>query len=140
MRNLSAITVLSTLCVMILSACGPGGGPSTSLQLTMTDFAFTPNSLSVPSGKEITIRVTNNGAVAHDLMIMMLGSELVSGDHAGSQAHANAYWEQELLAPGTMKESTFVAPSEPGEYQIICGVAGHLEAGMTGKLVVVAAP
>lgn len=140
MRNLSPITMLTTLTVIILSACGRAEGASTSLQLTTTDFAFTPNRLSVPAGQEITIRVSNNGAVAHDLMIMKLGKELTSHDHAGPEAHANAYWEQELLAPGTTRESTFVAPAEPGEYQIICGVAGHVEAGMVGKLVVVAAP
>ena len=104
----------------------------------MTDFAFVPNTLTVPSGQEITIRVTNNGAVAHDFVIMKLGHELTSHDHVGADTHANAYWEQEELAAGEARTSTFAAPAEPGEYQIICGVAGHLEAGMVGKLVVVA--
>jgi uncharacterized cupredoxin-like copper-binding protein len=106
----------------------------------MTDFAFTPNTLSVPAGEEITIKVTNNGAVAHDLMIMKAGKELTSHDHVGSGSHADAYWEQNLVGPGESRESTFAAPSEPGEYMILCGVAGHLEAGMTARLVVVASP
>ena len=105
----------------------------------MTDFAFAPNTLTVPSGQMITIRVTNNGAVAHDLMIMKLGQELTSHDHVDAETHARAYWEQEQLAAGETRTATFTAPAEPGEYQMICGVAGHLEAGMVGKLVVVGA-
>ncbi|MFM8876138.1 MAG: plastocyanin/azurin family copper-binding protein, partial [Anaerolineae bacterium] len=27
-------------------------------------------------------------------------------------------------------------PSEPGTYKIICSVPGHLDAGMTGELIV----
>jgi plastocyanin len=140
MRKLKLTIVLHGIVALILSACGPVGGPSTSIQVSMTDFAFMPNTLTVPSGQEITIRTTNNGAVAHDLMIMKLGKDLSSHDHAGAEAHANAFWEQEQLAAGETRESTFMAPTEPGEYQIICGVAGHLEAGMVGKLVVVSSP
>jgi plastocyanin len=140
MRNPVLRSILPTMLVLILSGCGLAAGPSTSIHLTMTEFAFAPNTLTVPAGQEITIRVTNNGAVAHDLVIMKLGQELSSRDHAGPEARANAYWEQEQVAAGTTMESKFVSPAEPGEYQIICGVAGHLEAGMVGKLVVVRSP
>jgi uncharacterized cupredoxin-like copper-binding protein len=104
----------------------------------MTDFAFAPNTLTVPAGQQINVTVSNSGAVAHDLMIMKLGKDLTSHDHVGADAHANAYWEQEQVPPGQSLQSTFTAPAEPGQYQIICGIAGHLEAGMVGTLVVVA--
>ena len=140
MSTLTPTILLPTIVSLILSACGSAGGPSTSIQVSMTDFAFTPNTLTVPSGEEITIRTTNNGAVAHDFMIMKLGKEIGSQDHAGAEAHANAFWEQEQLAAGETRESTFMAPMEPGAYQIICGIAGHMEAGMVGRLVVVSPP
>lgn len=140
MNKLMTISGLSTLLIVILSACGASGGASTTLNLTMTDFAFVPNSLTVPAGKEITLNLTNSGAVAHDFMIMNLGQELNVQDHLDPEAHANAFWEQELLEAGQTVKSTFTAPSEPGEYQIVCGVAGHLQAGMQGRLIVVEAP
>ena len=131
---------LAGLLLLILSACGASNGASTSVSLTMTDFTFLPSTLTVPAGEEITLTLTNSGAVAHDLMIMKLGQEISSGGHVGPEEHANVFWEQELLGAGETVKATFTAPTEPGEYQIVCGVAGHLEAGMQGRLIVVAAP
>ena len=134
------IAVLGIAGLVLLGACGSPARPSTSIKVTMTDFAFSPNTITVPAGQAISVRVTNNGAVSHDLMIMNLGHELSSQDHADTGAHANALWEQAPLGAGESKESTFLAPNEPGAYQIICGVAGHFEAGMVGRLIVVASP
>jgi uncharacterized cupredoxin-like copper-binding protein len=49
----------------------------------------------------------------------------------------NIYWKLELV-PGGSVNTTFVSPSEPGEYLIVCSTEGHYQAGMAGKLVVVA--
>jgi len=139
MRIHNATTIIAAL-TLILSACAGSGAPSTSISLRMTDFSFLPNTLTVPAGQEITIAVTNAGAVAHDFMIMQLGHDISGDGHVGVEEHANVYWEQVQLDAGETLKSTFTAPSEPGEYQIVCGVAGHLEAGMVGKLIVVAGP
>ena len=140
MNRYSHTAVLAASLLLILSACGASNGASTSVSLTMTDFTFLPNTLTVPAGEEITLTLTNSGAVAHDLMIMKLGQDISSGAHVGPEALANVFWEQELLAAGETVKSSFTAPTEPGEYQIVCGVAGHLEAGMQGRLIVVAPP
>ncbi|HEY5984500.1 MAG TPA: cupredoxin domain-containing protein [Anaerolineales bacterium] len=135
-RIANAFGTAIALC-LIVSGCSPATA-STNVSLTMTDFSFLPNTITVPAGQEITIDVTNSGAVAHDLMIMQAGYELVANQHVHAEEHGNAYWEQDLLEPGHTLTSTFLAPSAPGEYQIVCGVPGHFEAGMVGKLLVVA--
>ncbi|MFH1185391.1 MAG: cupredoxin domain-containing protein [Chloroflexota bacterium] len=133
-------TIFFIAVALILSGCVGSGRPATSISLTMTDFTFLPNTLTVPMGEEITLLVTNNGAVAHSFMIMKLGYEIGNHGHVGQEEQANAYWDQEQLEAGETTQSTFTAPLEAGEYQIVCGVAGHLEAGMVGKLIVVATP
>jgi uncharacterized cupredoxin-like copper-binding protein len=125
--------VLLTVLALMLSACG-GGGASTSLKVTLTDFHFTPDSFTVPAGKEITLSVTNSGAVEHEFVIFKLGTN--AGDKFGDEDEENIYWEVEVL-PGESKSVTFTAPTEPGEYYLTCGIEGHLEAGMNGKLIVV---
>ena len=118
---------------LALTACSSGGA-STSLNVNMTDFVFNPNNFTVPAGQEITIEATNNGAVEHELVIFNFGTD--AGDKFDDEDEDNIYWEVEV-EPGESTTVTFTAPSQPGEYFVSCGIAGHLEAGMVGKLIVV---
>jgi len=120
---------------LILSACGSAGGASTNLNIIMTDFKFEPVQNTIPAGKEITLKLTNDGAVLHEYVIMKLGQTV--GEKFGPEDEENIYWEAEVDT-GETATVTFTAPSEPGEYEIVCGTEGHLEAGMVGKLFVVA--
>lgn len=45
------------------------------------------------------------------------------------------YWEIEAKA-GESKEGSFVAPLEPGTYDIVCGKPRHIERGMKGTLII----
>ena len=138
MQRTPILAVLVLIGAIVLAACGGAGGPSTSIRATMTDFAFSPNSISVPSNQQISLELTNNGAITHSFIIMKAGKD-VSGRFTDADK-ANVYWEQAAVAPGESVKATFQSPSEPGQYQIVCGVAGHFEAGMVAKLNVVAQP
>ena len=128
-------TVLFSLLALslVLSACGGPSGPSTSIKVNFSDFKFTPAEFTIPAGQLITITATNEGQVEHEFVIMKLG--MTAGDKFGDEDEANIYWEVEA-APGETKTETFTAPTEPGEYELVCGTQGHLEAGMVGKLTV----
>lgn len=121
---------------LILSACGGGGnsGPSTNLTVRMTDFSFSPSTFTVPAGQEITIALSNEGAVEHELVILKNGAEVSSPFDKNDGE--NIYWKAKLLK-GASETLTFTAPTEPGEYQVSCSTPGHHEAGMIGKLIVV---
>jgi uncharacterized cupredoxin-like copper-binding protein len=131
-----SIFVLSILFVLmfVLSACG-GGGPSTTINVTFKEFSFTPAEFKIPAGQEITINAKNDGAVIHEFVIMKLGETV--GDDFGDEDEGNIFWEVEAEV-GDTATATFTAPTEPGEYQIVCGTGGHFVAGMVGKLTVVA--
>ncbi|MFN2121297.1 MAG: cupredoxin domain-containing protein [Anaerolineales bacterium] len=123
---------------LILTACSGAGTskPSTQIKVTMTDFAFTPNTFTVPAGQPLTFSAVNNGAVSHSFVIMKLGHDVTL--HFTTADQANIYWEQPEVAPGDSVQATLTAPGEPGVYQIVCANAGHFEAGMIAKLLVVA--
>ena len=129
-KKLLFILLLTTL---LLSACGQSK-PSTEIHVDMTDFAFTPNQYMVPAGQEITLHVQHDGTVEHDFIIMKYGTTV--GEHFDEAAQPNIYW-QIKVQPGVTETVTFTAPDEPGIYQIVCGMAGHVEAGMVGKLEVI---
>jgi uncharacterized cupredoxin-like copper-binding protein len=119
----------------VLTACGGAAKPSTTIDVAFTDFHFTPDAFTIPAGQEITINATNNGAVVHEFVIMKLGQTV--GDDFGDEDEGNIFWEVEA-EPGASVTKTFTAPTEPGEYQVVCGTEGHFKAGMVGKLIVAA--
>jgi plastocyanin len=126
--------MMAVLLSLVLAACGGAGGVSNTIDVTMTDFQFQPNQFSIPAGEEITFKSSNNGAVVHNFVIMKLGTS--AGDFFDDEDVPNVYWETEIV-PGGSVDTAFTAPSEPGEYQVICRTEGHIVSGMTAKLTVV---
>ena len=128
------ITYVSIIILVLgLGACTQSG-PSTKINVNMTDFAFTPNQFTIPAGEQITLHVNHNGVVEHDFIVMKLGTD--AGTHFNAEDEPNIYW-QIKVQPGESQTITMTAPDQPGTYQIVCGMAGHVEAGMIGTLEVV---
>jgi uncharacterized cupredoxin-like copper-binding protein len=119
---------------MLLAACGGTASPATELDVTLTDFQFAPSSFTVPAGKEITLNARNSGAVIHNFIIMNLSE--AAGPEFDERDLPNVYWKLEIPAGGNAS-AVFTAPEQPGEYQIVCNIPGHLQAGMVGTLTVV---
>ena len=136
MKKLAGFFIVLMLSFALGACSGGSGSASTSIDVTMTDFQFTPNAFTVPAGQTISFKATNNGGVEHSFVIMKLGHDLTSSFTDADQA--NVFWEKTAIPVGQTVTDTFTAPSEPGTYQIVCAVPGHFEAGMIAKLVVVA--
>lgn len=120
---------------LLLSACG---GASTSIKAEMQDFEFSPTSWTVVAGEEITVELTNNGSVEHEWVILQPGVTIDSeADLPATEEELVAdfiYWEDEV-AKGETKTLTFTAPPA-GEYQVICAIPDHFNAGMNATLTV----
>jgi FtsP/CotA-like multicopper oxidase with cupredoxin domain len=99
------------------TAAGSGGeaaGPTSALA-TLTEFAINPEALVV-SGSG-TIEVRNDGGQIHNLAVV---------DHDLKTEDLN----------GGETASLDVSSLEPGEYELICDIAGHAEAGMRATMTV----
>jgi len=132
MKRISLILVF-VLIGLLLSGCAKKY--DTVLTVDMVEFAFAPAEYAVPAGQEITLNLTNSGTVAHEFVIMKFGQTV--SIPFGDNDEDNIYWEHEV-DPGGSATVKFTAPSDLGEYQIVCGTAGHLENNMFGKMFVVA--
>ena len=141
-HKFAALAALGPL-LFVGSACGSdddgeSGDPgSTELEATLSDFEFEPTSWSAAADVDNTIALTNDGAVAHEWVILQ------SGVTIESEADLPAT-EEELLAdfvltetevePGETQDMVFNVPA--GTYQIICAIETHFDAGMEGTLTV----
>ena len=126
--------ITAVILSLMLVSCG-GSGASTKINVTMTDFQFQPNQFTVPAAQEITFNSNNNGAVVHNFVIMKLGTS--AGSFFDDEDVPNVFWQVEIQ-PGSSVDTSFTAPTEPGDYEVVCRTEGHIASGMTAKLTVVA--
>lgn len=126
---------LLTIATLLLSACGgdAAGQPTTTLTVDMMEFMFDPKNFTIPAGEEISLELTNSGAVEHNFVILKKGIT-AEGNFEHNANLENILFEAKL-GPGEAGTFTFTV-AEAGEYQVICSIPGHLAAGMAGKLIV----
>ena len=128
--------------VLILAACGNGAAATTSSGVTVeaSDFRFTPATIEVKAGQPVKLTLRNRGAVEHDFSVMQIqvaNSSEASHSGAGHDM-SNMTMQPDLhtvAAPGQTSTLEFT-PSKAGVYEFQCTVAGHKDAGMSGRLVV----
>lgn len=137
MKKIIAVVVVVVLSGLLISCSGSmGGGPSTTLHVDMNEFVFEPTDFRIPAGEQITLELENSGEIEHDFLILKKGIE-VKGKFDHDKQMGDVFFHA-MLQPQKSGTFTFTAPSEPGDYQIVCGIAGHFQAGMIAKLTVVA--
>lgn len=123
-----AVLAGGLLALALAIACGNnndlgarGPQPDGTIIIVGTEFAFEPETIEIPVNKEAVIEFRNLGTVDHDLVIEEFG-----------------------VATGSMrigsKKTVRFTPTETGEFDLICSIPGHPEAGMTGTVIVVESP
>jgi manganese oxidase len=117
----AAIAVVAI--VMSSVAIGRSGDTTTAappgseqvVEVELTEFAIRPATINVEAGADVVLRVTNAGVAQHDLEVVGVGAT-------------------SMLDPGETEDLRLGALAA-GEYRLLCTVAGHEGAGMSGTLV-----
>jgi len=162
--------------IVLLVACGGEGEQAASsegngtahadtIAVTMTDYAYQPDEVTVPAGQEVTLQFTNEGTVEHYFVVGTsvtdngdgFGTNLFQGVSIEKNKQTESEEEEEEpeeeeehhgnefeLPPGGSGSLTFTLPaSKTGTYTIACfettGGQTHYDRGMTGTLTVTAA-
>jgi uncharacterized cupredoxin-like copper-binding protein len=127
-RNL---VVAMFVLALTLTACGSN---KVTLNVTATDTGYDSTTYTVPAGKEVVLNLTNNGVLQHEFAILKKGEHVTPP--FGEKDEDKILWELDGVEAGKTKSGTFTAPTEPGEYDVICGIPGHIELGMIATLIV----
>jgi nitrite reductase (NO-forming) len=116
---MASVVILALLVPLVAVLVSRDSGASTArskpgttplvLDVELGDLYVKPSSVTVPAGTELIVRVTNKGAMAHDLQLQ------------GTKG-------TELLDPGASQQVSFGVMTETTEAW--CTVPGHKEAGM----------
>ena len=110
-----------------------------TVQIKMLDtMRFTPDKLEVKQGDTVRFVVKNDGKVIHELV---LGTKKELDQHAAimlknpGMEHDEPYMTH--VSPGKTGQIIWTF-NRPGDFDFACLVAGHYQAGMVGKIKVVA--
>ena len=108
-----------------------------TITLNMTDdMRFAPSHFSVKKGETLNLRVVNKGQVMHE---MVLGTQASLDEHAQmmlkypGMEHDEPYMAH--VAPG-QSENLVWSFNRAGNFDFACLIAGHYQAGMTGRFTV----
>jgi plastocyanin len=108
MRKIVWITLLAAI-PLILAACSSQAPPEPlEMTIDMTEYAFTPADLEFQVGQEVTLHLTNSGALEHEIMF---GREVMMTD-----GMPNGYMVDMFESAGVEPVVT-VEKSEDGEHE-----------------------
>ncbi|WP_269531404.1 cupredoxin family protein [Chitinimonas sp. BJYL2] len=113
---------------------------SRTVHISMTDaMRYSPDKLTVKQGETLRLVLTNKGKLMHELV---LGSEPKLREHAEvmkkfpDMEHDEPYMAH---VPPAKQQEIIWQFNQPGEFLFGCLLPGHFEAGMVGRIRVVAA-
>ena len=126
--------LLPAILLLFASACAAKpstpSGPVT-VDITANEFSFQSSLTTFKVNTPYRFVVTNNGKVAHELMIVQpIQSGMMSMEEMDKMALAHIT-EEDLQAGATASiDYTFTSPAQAGAIEFACHVPGHYEAGM----------
>jgi plastocyanin len=126
----SVLIGAAALMVVAVTGCGDDDGDDASggLEATATEFEFAPNEWTVAAG-DFDLEFTNDGSTDHEWVIM---KEPITEE---AEFTEEGVLDEVETGAGETVTATFTV-DEAGEYQVICGLEGHFDAGMEGTLTV----
>jgi uncharacterized cupredoxin-like copper-binding protein len=168
LARLTAATLLLSVSLPLLASTGepfafghpaPAAQATRTVELTLGDMYFKPDSLQVKAGETVHFVLTNQGQLLHEFnlgdaamhaahqqeMLKMVASGMLTAtamqhegmagaDHGeASMMHADP--NSVLVEPGKTAELTWTF-SRATHLEFACNIPGHYQAGMVGKVMI----
>lgn len=140
MRKTRALAALAVAATLPLAAIGCSSDTSESsaesdraITVTMTDNAYSPDTIDVAKGETVTFKFVNEGQLVHEAY---LGDEQAQEDHDAEMMDGGGHSGMDMgddalvtVSPGDSAELTYTF-DDAGTVLIGCHQPGHWDSGM----------
>jgi plastocyanin len=124
-------TFVGSLLVTIALLIG-GANAQTAITVSMTNYAFTPNTLTLKAGETYRIHFSNDSGKSHDFSAReFFQSSTIAAADKGKLEDGD-----EVELEGGQSADITLTPNRAGTYPATCSHFMHAMMGMTGKVVV----
>ncbi len=153
MKRYAAVLLAMGL-IAALSGAPAGAAKVQKASVTMTDFKFTPNRITLQVGTPVELTLINKGKVEHEFMVYPVpksepddwdeylmpntyfrNMDEVEVEFEGQGAVAGTSLFEVEVKPGK-RATVHFTPNKKGTFEVGCHTAGHYEAGMKGTLTI----
>jgi len=126
MKTLAASFVIVTALLV------GGASAQTAITVSMTNYAFTPSTLTLKAGETYRIHFSNDASKGHDFTAreFFQSATIAPGDKAKLEDG------EEVELDGGQSTDITLTPNRAGTYPVTCTHFMHSMLGMTGKIVV----
>jgi len=122
--------VLAVLAVTFLFATSAQA--QTAITVSMTNYAFTPSTLTLKAGETYRIHFSNDAGKGHDFS----AREFFQSSTIAAADKSKLEDGEEVELDGGQSADITLTPNHPGTYPVTCTHFMHSMLGMTGKIVV----
>ena len=138
MKLRRGVALAVTMALVVVACGGADGGGSgdggsdggaTPATVTASEFAFDPVDLSVAANTDVDVTLKNGGAIDHEWVVLKKGTTI-----SKETEFEESMVELRIDAIGAGAEASKTLNLPAGDYQVICALIGHLNAGMKGTL------
>lgn len=106
------------------------------VRIDLGEFFFEPKDVTLEAGKPYVLKLVNTGDVVHEFTAdgFFRSAATRKAESVSSEVKVPFFTEVEVFAGKTVE--LFVIPVIPGDYELVCFIEGHREAGMEGTITV----
>jgi uncharacterized cupredoxin-like copper-binding protein len=91
---------------------------ATTIEITLRDFEFVPNDITIPANTDVVLVITNAGPTVHNLVAVDYNDPATPLAHSGN------------VKSGESVTMTVNLP--PGDWFLYCDIMGHYDLDMVG--------
>jgi uncharacterized cupredoxin-like copper-binding protein len=139
-------TLAFALLSLVLVACAPSAPTVQQVTVQASEFKFDPAQITIKVGQPVRLTLKNVGTVDHELEVEGLNPKDLTLDQSqagkipdNEKNEATDDTQKGIVHLYTAPNGTSIVqftPQQTGIFEFSCGIAGHKDSGMVGKLIV----